>query len=124
MAESAAGADTEQQPEMSAEKKLEAQIMEQAKVIADKQLKAQTSSHLKISSAAAALNNAEMGLTTEEESEENSKSVMSISSEQIFYSGEDKESMAQQPAHTENEAAAITRAKEAAKNYVKSHPET
>ena len=117
-----AEADVKDQAEMSSERKLEQQIMEQAKAIADQQLKTQAKSPAKISSAAAALNNAEMGLTTTEESTESNKNVMSISSDQIFFNGED--SPHEKAKNASNEAAAITVAKQAAMSYVKNHPES
>jgi hypothetical protein len=73
---------------------------------------------LKISQAAEALNNAEMGLG---ESQENDKSIMSISSDQL-YVNDDKVTDRVTPNNT-NEAAAITIAKEAASNYLKDHPD-
>jgi hypothetical protein len=70
-----------------------------------------------ISSAAAALNNAEMGILTEEKADENKK-LLSISSDQL-YVGDDARTVI-----NEDEAAAITMAKEAAKKFTKQHPET
>lgn len=63
-----------------------------------------------ISSAAAALNKAEMGIQTQTKSDENKK-LLSISSDQL-YVGDDAKSVV-----NENEAAAITMAKEAAKKF-------
>jgi hypothetical protein len=76
---------------------------------------------LKISSAAEALNNAEMGLTSED-SHANEKQIMSISTDQIYFN-EDKETLDkyQTPKNT-SEAAAITIAKETAKKFLKDHP--
>lgn len=79
--------DSEQGGEMSAEHKLEEKISNQAKSILDQQLKAQAEAKakgtLKISSAAAALNNAEMGVKLEVNTEEASR-IMSISSDQFY----------------------------------------
>lgn len=119
--------DSDNQNEISSEHKLEEAINNQAKSIADQQLKAQAEAQskgtLKISSAAAALNNAELGIENNNMSEEQQKTVMSISSDQLYVSDNDKTSKEeQQPNNTE--AAAITMAKQAAKNFVKEHPET
>lgn len=98
---------------MSAEHKLEEQINNQAKSIADQQIKAQAEAQakgtLKISSAAAALNNAEMGVKLEASTEEASR-VMSISSDQLYVDeGKQPDPAESQP--TKGEAAAITMAK-------------
>lgn len=73
---------------MSAEHKLEERINNQAKSILDQQIKAQAEAKakgtLKISSAAAALNNAEMGMKAEVNTEEASR-IMSISSDQLYF---------------------------------------
>lgn len=71
---------------MSEESKLAEQIRSQAKSIADEQLKQQekdkASGKLKISAAAAALNNAEMGIeSTAEEQEATKNEIVSISSD-------------------------------------------
>lgn len=77
---------------------------------------------MKISSAAAALNNAEMGIeATVEESEQNKNEIVSISSDQLYVTdkkegGENKKK--DEPVATLNpttESAAITMAKKAAK---------
>jgi hypothetical protein len=111
---------------MSAEHKLEEQINNQAKSIADQQIKAQAEAQakgsLKISSAAAALNNAELGVKAEVSTEEASR-IMSISSDQL-YVDESKKADPVEPQPQVGEAAAITMAKQAAKTFVSSHPET
>lgn len=98
---------------MSAEHKLEEQINNQAKSIADQQIKAQAEAQakgtLKMSAAAAALNNAEMGVKIEVSTEEASR-VMSISSDQLYVDeGKKPDPAESQP--TKGEAAAITMAK-------------
>lgn len=75
-----------------------------------------------MSAAAAALNNAEMGVKAEVSTEEASR-VMSISSDQL-YVDEGKKADPAESQPTKGEAAAITMAKQAAKNFVSSHPET
>jgi predicted HNH restriction endonuclease len=70
LAGSNAEADSEEQTEMSSENKIEQQIIEQAKMFADQQRKQQqeqmAKGGVKISSAAQALNNAEMGVSSAE----------------------------------------------------------
>lgn len=117
---------------MSEESKLAEQIRSQAKAIADEQLKQQqqdqASGKLKISSAAAALNNAEMGLDDAPvgEAEQNKNEIVSISSDQMYVTdkkdGSDdskqKQSAIDQQSSSSTEAAAITMAKKAAKTAI------
>ena len=78
-----------EQVDVNEESKLADQIRNQAKAIADEQLKLQqkdkAAGKLRISSAAAALNNAEMGIDSAEgEQEENKNQIVSISSDQLY----------------------------------------
>ena len=109
--------DSEQGGEMSAEHKLEERINNQAKSIVDQQRKAQAEAKskgtLKMSAAALALNNAEMGVKVEVSTEEASR-IMSISSDQLYVDESKKPD--EQP--TKGEAAAITMAKQAAQQFI------
>lgn len=82
---------------------------------------------MKISSAAAALNNAEMGIeSVAEQSEASKNEIVSISSDQLYVGdknkGEKMEDEPEPPVSTRGEpsteAAAITMAKEAAKDVM------
>lgn len=83
---------------------------------------------MKISSAAAALNNAEMGIeAAAEETEANKNEIVSISSDQLYVGDKNNSGKKEdEPAAAEpdtsgqpsTEAAAITMAKQAAKNVV------
>lgn len=130
-ADQKSSAGLEEQVDVTEESKLADQIRNQAKAIADEQSKQQqkdkAAGTLKISSAAAALNNAEMGIESAAEETEASKSeVVSISSDQLYIGDknnaskkEDEPVAAQYTApESSTEAAAITMAKQAAKNAV------
>lgn len=73
-----------------------------------------------ISSAAAALNNAIMGNEAKASSEAENKNILSISSDQMYVG----EKTNDQVKSTNEEAAAITMAKEAAKQFAQKHPDT
>ena len=87
MAEAGAGADTdndsENMTEITSDNKLEQQIISQAKAITIQQSLAAAggTGSLKISSAAAALNNAEMGLKAEVDTSSQEQNVVAISSD-------------------------------------------
>ena len=108
----------------NADGELEQQIENQAKEIQKGQLadqqKAIASGKLKISSAAAALNNAEMGLDTKEDANEDLSMPLSISTDSIYTDHDDKK---QSLGQTTNESATIVRAKQAANKFVDGHPE-
>lgn len=71
-----------------------------------------------MSAAAAALNKAEMGIKAVEKTDENKK-LLSISSDQLYVGDDEKKAVI-----SDNEAAAITMAKEAAKSFAQLHPDT
>lgn len=88
-----------------------------------KQQQSKGQGKLKISSAAEALNAAELGIQSTE-TESNEKTVMSISSDQLFVNGDrEGDDKVISPTNTTQEAAAITIARQAAQLYVKDHPE-
>jgi hypothetical protein len=83
-----------------------------------KQQQSKGQGKMKISSAAEALNAAELGISSTE-TEQNEKTVMSISSDQLFVNGDrDDNEKVISPLNITQEAAAITIAKQAAQQYV------
>ena len=115
------------QVDNNSEHNLEDQIEQQAKQIADQQRKqqqlAQSKGKVKISQAALALNNMEMGI--ESQADSSSDSVMGISMDQLYTNfGDGGDTQANQKAIQNNEAAAITMAKQAATMFVQQHPES
>lgn len=70
-----------------------------------------------MSAAALALNKAEMGIQPVSKTDE-TKKLLSISSDQLYVADDEKSVV------NHNEAAAITMAKEAAKNFAQQHPDT
>ena len=70
-----------------------------------------------MSAAAAALNKAEMGIETKSKFDQNKK-LLSISSDDLYVGDEEKSEI------YDNEAAAITMAKDAANKFAQQHPDT
>mgnify|MGYP006891255346 CR=1 FL=1 len=103
-------------------------IEKQAKEIEMKQLseqkkQAKDGKKIKISKAALALNSAEMGLE-EKEREGGGQSIVGISSDQLYTNygnSDDKKTLMN--LNQQNESAAITMAKKAVNEFVRSNPE-
>ena len=103
---------------------LEKLIEKQAKEIELKQQQEAEKSGKKISKAAKALNNAEMGMDAVKGEAKSDTPIIGISNEQFYidYAGQDQQSL--EKIQHQDEAAAISMAKKAVQEFMTNHPET